>query len=592
MPTLPVVTNYQAVSNQRRPVSEGQRSATAEIDAWGQVARSGQALEEFNRRIRDANITSDVAQAEMRLKAQEAAIVQSLETDGEADPDTFVERYTSAMNAVMAEHEGKLSSPLAKRLWEDRTIGFVDGGVQKVHQLGMRRKVDKAKARLIETGSILEINAQDLATPQSVLDEGYASYSEAIEVYQKRNFISEAEAISYKLTAEETVRSGKAMRQRANLDEMIDTGRYAEARAYLNDDAKDLTYDEKEKLRDVLDGKDRIGEAVNQADMIWKASGENYESAILATEEIDDAEKRLAIEGRLDVLRVQSERVRAQEERTINDALDIARQAMLDGRHPSQIPASEWVKIPGTERLALEGEWNSLQRMQMKETGMSSEDRRLLREYSEADANYIRGFGAENPEVFAMGPSAWKKEAPELYAVFNGLTVTDRSKIQLEATEKRISMEDQRDEALSGSRVDKVYNGVLNSMGVYLNQMGVKTDNYGDLIAGKGESDLSNNEKRVRGYLYEEIRKWTSSNPDREPTSEEMRKMVANSMTRLKPKLGKEVKVIDLRREDPDGYEFVRKQLTETYPANEPPTEAEIERAYRRLVMESFDNGR
>lgn len=560
MVTLPVVTNYSQVRNVRTTTGESTRSPSAEIDAWREVSRQADAVNEFATRIRDANIVADVSAAEIRLKSREAAVLKSLEEDGDGDPATFQDRYTAAMTAVMAEQEEGLTSPLARRMWQARTGGTIEDGVIRVGGLARRKQIDQAKARFAENAALLKTSADDMSISPKNLDKQHQSYMESILVAKRNGILTDQEATALGLSSQEVVQAGKHMRHRVNLEGLIDAGRYAEAEAYLAQHDQDMPVQQRQALRDVLDGKQRLKERFDKADMLWTDSGGDYANAMAAAGTIDDPEERLAIESRLEEKRLQDDRAQAEQREVQLDIENKAYEYLAAGRDPLfSLSASELATLTGKQRVSLQDAYQSRLDYYRRQTEAmtrakteaeqraASERAAEQKAQSEITANYLRGLRAVDADLYGLGPAGWKDADPDVYALYESLTLTDQSKILLEAMEHRAKRREQVNEEVSVSPVDKIYKNTIDNLEIML-PPAAKPSDYSRLM-GNEKGDLKNWERGVRGNLLVIVEEWVRANPGATPTPQERRAFVADAFHRFKPNKYRSVQFEEVRRQ-------------------------------------------
>jgi len=230
--------------------------------AFGAVA---DAASEVARRASNQQIENEVAAAEMRQRKDIDALTEELR----ADPNwqTYEPRFAERSSEITQRNAESLSSPRARRIWEQRTAERTYASQTAVRTMARERQIENGRAGLITNANTAEQTVQDPnATPEA--------RALALEVIQTQV----RSAVQRGIIGEDDGATMIARAQNAHLEFERTRGMRARAQA--------------------------------EEDRIWAESGGSLGVALEMARDIDDVELRDLATDRIEARFSQSERTR------------------------------------------------------------------------------------------------------------------------------------------------------------------------------------------------------------------------------------------------------------------------------------------
>lgn len=240
------------------------------------VGAVADAASEIARRASDQQIENEVAAAEMRQRKEIDALTEELR----ADPDwsTYESRFAERSSEITQRNADSLSSPRARRIWQERTAERTYASQTAVRGMARTRQIENGRAGLITNANAAEQTVQDPnATPEA--------RALALEVIQTQV----RSAVQRGIIAEDDGATMIARAQNASLEFERTRGMRARAQA--------------------------------EEDRIWAESGGNLGVALEMARDIDDVELRDLATDRIEARFSQSERTRQD---SVRNALESA----------------------------------------------------------------------------------------------------------------------------------------------------------------------------------------------------------------------------------------------------------------------------
>lgn len=356
MPKLPRSPLYEVQQAQNnRSVTPIQR-VSGEDAVGAALGKQGDAAFEIGSRIRDAQISSEVAKAHNDLNLKLDAEYRQLEKDT-GDPTELEAKWQERSKAIMADTAGGMTSPMHKRLFEAQAAQMAEGYQLKTRDLTRRKQVDGAVA---DSARQLDDLAEVAADPEISLDVLQSNMdntlSQAKRLYQS-GFISKSQLADWEVRARDQMQVGKSVRNEKRVSDLMDAGdavSIAQARLLMED--KDfraaLLPDRREALDDALKVKAQAADTFATADRLMAENDGDYGKAIAGARQIEDPELRQAVESRIGTMRTQDEAAQTDlQNATYEKYGDAVRSGQISVRN---IPSQDYMTMTQAQISALE----------------------------------------------------------------------------------------------------------------------------------------------------------------------------------------------------------------------------------------------
>ncbi|WP_370373786.1 hypothetical protein [Henriciella pelagia] len=335
-------------SNQRIVVRERERAP--EDSVARELGHTGSALSEFGERMRDAEIASDITEAEIRTRHDMDKALRELQADGTLSHEDITRRYSELSKDILARNTEKIRSPAHKRVWGERAQMILADGESSASRIAMERRVGTAKAKAITLAGEYETMAADPGTLPEVLNESEVRLRELIQRYQRTGVYSPDEAALQMVKLDGVAMAAKSVRHEAQVEKLLDDGQYALAEEYFKVNYGEISPNKRQAIEDTIDSLSREGEAVRMADRFWQESGGDYGPALAEARKIDDPRQRKAVEAQLATLKAQDYAAKTE---AYEAAADEGWSLIEEGRPTSKFPADLWARIEPKTQLAM-----------------------------------------------------------------------------------------------------------------------------------------------------------------------------------------------------------------------------------------------
>lgn len=473
MATLPRSPIARNVTNEVRVVSQARASGGDSVGAA--LEDAGNAGFEITSRIASAKIAADTAEASIRLRSRLDEEYRAIESDMTGDPSAFEARFRERAAAVSEEEAARLSSQGVRRAFALKSQELTEAFVPGVRDTTRRRQVDGVKAQVLLVGDEYSRLAQDVGKSREALEDYRNDYIALINRQVEAGIYSPAEAEAAKIAGQEVYRSGVSARHLANVDFLIEAGRFGEAREAFKAAYDEIAPADRERAERVIEAKYIEGEAVRWADDIWARSGGNYAQALEEVRKIEDIDARLAAESRLATMKNQTDAAQAAADQ---QALSEGMGYVVAGR---SLPASFLRNASPLviDRLQTEQRTRRLWDQQM--AAASAQERAAIKEMSAGNHRILKAQIARDPELAAAGIEAILAD-PVMASLFDAMGPDQRGQFFLEVEGARQAG------GVATDAVSKAYKSVVNVAAQYMPE-GMKAENFGNKFRGLGEGD-------------------------------------------------------------------------------------------------------
>lgn len=430
MPRLPRTPLYEVQNAQNNTRVTPIQRVSGEDAVGAALGKQGEAAFEIGSRIREAQITNEVAKAHNDLNLKLDAEYRQLERDT-GDPLELEAKWQERSKAILAETSGGMTSPMHRRLFDAQAAQLAEGYQIKTRDLTRRKQVDGAIADSVRQLDALAEVAADPEVSLDVLQSNTDTTLAAAKRLYNSGFITETQLAEWQVKAEDQLQVGKSVRNEKRVSDLMDAGdavSIAQARLLMED--KDFRADilpaQREALDDALKVKAQAADAFGKADQLMAEAGGDYGNAIAGARQIKDPELRQNVESRLTTMKEQDNQADALRQRELQNAgMDV----LLTGKGISSIPAGVYAGADAkTKEYWQDYVFQQRQREQSMRT-MSAQERAALREEQSYVKAAIKGIGATDVDLYLEGPSAWKSANPDMYDAFLKLPRSDQQEI-------------------------------------------------------------------------------------------------------------------------------------------------------------------
>jgi hypothetical protein len=230
------------------------------------------------------------------------------------------------------------------------------------------------------------------------------------------------------------------------------------------------------------------------SDMVWSESEGDYGTALKMAGMIENPEKQEAVMKRLNALRIRDNNVRSQAEaQAETEVWGAIEQASNAGRVPSvnDIPRDAWETIGPQARIRIEN-WMA--------GGAGEGASAQVEAQSELAYNILETVYENDPELYMLGPDGWAESSPQLAALYESLTLEDRTKLSLDR-QKRQGKGYQTPEITSNYKQVMAYVAFA-----YDNEDAMKIAR-----ASSSDEDTFSKLQELEGHIMRYVREWTAS---------------------------------------------------------------------------------
>lgn len=444
MAKLPRSPISEGVTNQYRPVREARASGA---DPVGQaMEQAGNAGFEIASRMADAKIATDAANAEIGLRSDLDKLRRELEADSETAPEQLESVYRERASKMVADRAGAMQSPALRRAFGTQSAATLENGAIDMRDVTRRKQVSSANAEALKVFDAYEQSTKDPLSYQpsanggpSLAELNRESAIGLIERRRRAGTLDEDTAMEQTLKARAVYDVGLSNAHVFTIDAYLEKGdavSIALADAHFMEHSGDISQEQREKVRDVIDVKKNENLAITTADKLWGESNGNFDVFITKTREIANVNDRLAVEARGAQLKNQDEAARdAEQDAVVDEALI----AITSGK---SVSSSVMMRADGKTRLFIQDQVRQRRIQDQQMATLSAEEKAAIKEESATNRDYLTSFASSGPaaaEVFLAGPAVWKDVAPDLYKDYNALSVEDKNKINLDINTRRAS---------------------------------------------------------------------------------------------------------------------------------------------------------
>jgi len=522
MPTLP---RYEApqvgVSNQRQ-VQRFNRATDANPLADA-VQGAANAVGQLAVKIQEGRTAAEIAKSDIELRDELDIAYREIENDTETAPEDFESKFETRAGEIVASKTESIRGKQARSVWSERAKELTLQKTMQVRDLTRTRQVEGVKAEAMNVGAVYKRLAEDPATDEATLAEAQTMYQSLISVNEKNGIFDKVEAEALRIELDETARASKSMRHVTNVDALVDAGRVGEAEAYFKANDHEISPQQREIMEDALRSKSRVAEAVDTADRFMQRAEGDYGAALQATREIEDTDMRLAVEDRINTMRIQND----QAESARSEAASGEAWAMLaEGGSVSTLPSSVWSSLDGRERVQIQ-DWERRKREDAQRASqMSAMERQQIKMMSGVSRNALTADRATDPEMYLSGPAVWKDEAPAMFADWQSMTAEDQMKV-------RVDIQERKAKGQSVDTVDKAFKDVIGLVEYNLPAK-AKAANY-DTVTSTNPDKHSDHERAIRGYLREFVTEHVERTGESSVSPDMAKVMIARAYQAYKP---------------------------------------------------------
>jgi hypothetical protein len=380
MPRLPRTPLYEVQRPQNNTRVTPIQRVSGEDAVGDALGKQGAAAFEIGSRLRDAQITNEVAKAHNDLNLKLDAEYRQLEKDT-GDPTELEAKWQARSKQILTETSGSMTSPMHRRLFDAQAAQLAEGYQIKTRDLTRRKQVDGAIADSARQLDALAETAADPEVSLDVLQSNTETTLAAARRLYKSGFINEQQLADWEVKAGDQLMVGKSVRNEKRVSDLMDAGdavSIAQARILMEDKdfRADLLPDRREALDDALKVKARAADTFATADRLMAENGGDYGKAIAGARQIEDPELRQDVESRIGTMRTQDEAAQTDlQNATYEKYGDAVRAGQISVRN---IPSQDYMTMTQAQISALESLENA------RATGKSLEtDRKVTAAFYE-----------------------------------------------------------------------------------------------------------------------------------------------------------------------------------------------------------------
>jgi len=522
MPTLPRSIEPQVQVRNDRQAQRFNRASNANPVAEA-TQNAANAVNQIAIKIQEGRTAAEMAKSDIELRDELDVAYREIEADTETDPADFETTYEKRAKEIIASKAGNIRGTQARSVWSERAEELRLQKTMQVRDLTRTRQVEGVKSEAMNVGATYKRLAEDPATDSDTLQEAKQMYESLISVNEKNGIFDKVEAEALRIELDETSRASTSMRHTANVDALVDSGRVGEAEAYFKANDHEILPDQREAMEDALRSKSRVSEAVDTADRFMARAEGDYGAALLATRDIEDTDMRLAVEDRINTMRIQNDQA---ESAKAEAASDDAWAVLSEGGSVASMPSSVWKSLDGRERVQIQ-DWERRKREDAQRASqMSAMERQQIKMISGVSRNALSADRATDPEMYLSGPDVWKEESPNMFADWQRMTAEDQMKVRLDIQERRAKGQ-------SVDTVDKAFKDVIGLVEYNLPAK-AKPANY-DTITSTNPDKHSDHERAIRGYLREFVTEHVQRTGESSISPDMAKVMIARAYQAYKP---------------------------------------------------------
>lgn len=428
MARLPRSPIAQDVQNNYTPVRE------ARMDPSDPVGRSleqaGGVVHEIGVRLADSKIVADAADASIRLRSRLDEEYRLIENDTVGDPAGLESRFRMRASQVVNEEASRMQSPALKRAFGQRAAESVETYSISMRDVTRRRRVEVAKADTIRVGTAYEDLAADVSKSPELVKQSRDDYLALIERQHRLGIYSQDQAEQLRIGAQKTYEQAISDRHLLNVDDLIDQGRYGEARAHFDSIDHEILPAVRQKAKAAMDAATREGAAIQKADQFWDESEGNWNRFLEKTRAIENPQERLAVEARGATLKNQDEAGRDAEQR------DVRERGLMALTSGQRVPADVWRDADGFTRDFLQEQQRQRDVWNQQMATLSAQERQAMAEMSRHNAYMFEALAETNSGLFQEGAVGWVSQ-PFLAEMYETLSPTEKGRLEMLAARAR-----------------------------------------------------------------------------------------------------------------------------------------------------------
>lgn len=436
MPRLPRTPLYEVQSAQNNTRVTPIQRVSGEDAVGAALGNAGDAAFEIGSRLREAQITNEVAKAHNDLNLKLDAEYRQLEKDT-GDPTELEAKWQARSKEILAETSGGMTSPMHRRLFDAQAAQLAEGYQIKTRDLTRKKQVQGAVA---DTYRLLDDLAETAADPEIDLEVLQRNTDNTLSLARKKyslGILNEEQLAEIEVKAGDQLEIGTSMRNVATINRLLDTGYIDEARDRMasqkNDKGEEqnafrlgILPEQRAKLDEVLKVKAQAADAFSKADQLMAESGGDYGKAISGAREIQDPELRQNVESRLTTMKEQDNAAKSLRQKDVQNA---GMEILLTGKGISSIPTDVYADADAkTKEYWQDYVFQQRQREQSMRT-LSAQERAALREEQSYVKASIKGVAATDVDLYLEGPPAWKSARPDMYDAFLKLPQSDQQEV-------------------------------------------------------------------------------------------------------------------------------------------------------------------
>lgn len=531
MPRLPRTPLYEVQNPQNNTRVTPIQRVSGE-DAVGEaLGKQGEAAFEIGSRLREAQITNEVAKAHNDLNLKLDAEYRQLEKDT-GDPLELEAKWQERSKAILAETSGGMTSPMHRRLFDAQAAQLAEGYQIKTRDLTRKKQVQGAVA---DTYRMMDELAETAADPDIDIDVLQRNVDNTVSLAREKfrlGILNEEQLAEIETQSEDQLQLGKSVRNVATINRLLDNGYIDEARSRMqsqkNDKGEeqntfrsDILPEQREKLDDVLKVKAQAADEFATADqLVADARDEkgnvDWEQAIAAAYDIKNPELREGVENRITRMREQQKAARDAKQSDLSDA---GLEVLLTGRDVSAIPADVYAEADaGTKQFWNDYVYQQRQRAKTMDT-LSEQEKAALKQMSAIGKDSLKAYASLDPESYTAGPVTW---TGDMKAQWDNLLPEHQSEIMADVAKRR-------ERGSSMDAADDVFKQLISQVPM-LGPSNMKGEDFSKGSGGtRSNRTFTDEENAVRASLLRQAQQQAARTGGAPLTTQETKLMIARA---------------------------------------------------------------
>lgn len=438
IPRIEQVGEYQPsrdiVQGVRTPVNDGIARGLQDL---------GKATTELADRLYKADTDKKIVEASRKTREDLDRAYRDITESSDILPEDYEKHYREESDRIISANAEMVPSG-GRDMWRERALGWQSDAVIRTRDVTRQRQVDKARAGIVAETEAIGAQVGDLSLSEKTVADNIAGQRGLIDRQVREGIIDEEAGARLQAQLTEMALKDVTIRVTSNIDELVQNGQVAEARAQFMANYKRIDPATRAAIEKGLDASEFDNRVVTESDRLWTEAKGDYGRFIKEAGKVSDARLRVKIEERGAQLQRQA------------DAAENARQDNLERSMWAHVEKGGTIgNAPASLRGAIDpdrlGSIRAYENARDAENGMNGAQKAAWSAASSGWRNELESAAAMPASTFMQDPSKW---SPRDRAKFEALTPTDQNAI-------RAKQADMRDRGNTQDEVSKIEGQLL-----------------------------------------------------------------------------------------------------------------------------------